>query len=192
MTHLGDLVCALTDGGLVDDAREQAMAHVAVCGQCSRQLADQRRVKSLLAKVNCPQEPAPDLLVRLLLIPEVAQVAQVERDLNRSPSRRLLGRTAPSRAPATLAGARRPVSRTSGGPRPSLRLRGRSVAAAGFAASVVVGLGGAVTGSTASSAGAQPSSVSSSTTTSAGAVSIDATIPRPGIRVAVAVVYRRP
>lgn len=186
MTHLGDLVCALTDGGLADDARENALAHVAVCGPCSRQVADQRRVKMLLAKTNSPMPPAPDLLERLLLIPEVTQV---ERDLHRSRSRRLLGRTAPSRAPATLVGARRPVSRTTGGARSSGRLRGRSVAAAGFAASVVVGLGGAISGSSAVTAGAQTPSVSSGF--SAGAP-LDAAVARPGARVAVAVVYRRP
>jgi hypothetical protein len=186
VTHLGDLVCALTDGGLADDAREQALAHAAVCGPCSRQIADQRRVKTLLAKTKSPLPPAPDLLERLLLIPEVTQV---ERDLHRSRSRRLLGRTAPSRAPATLVGARRPVSHATGGPRSSGRLRGRSVVAAGFAASVVVGLGGAVSGSAAVSAGAQTSSTSSGFSVG---IPLDAAVPRPGARVAVAVVYRRP
>jgi hypothetical protein len=186
VTHLGDLVCALTDGGLADDAREEALAHVAVCGPCSRQVADQRRVKTLLAKTNLPLPPAPDLLERLLLIPEETQV---ERDLHRSRSRRLLGRAAPSRAPVTLVGARRPMSRTTGGPRYPGRLRGRSVAAAGFAASVVVGLGGAVSGSAAVAAGAQTSSVSPSFLAG---TPLDAAVARPGARVAVAVVYRRP
>jgi hypothetical protein len=189
VTHLGDLVCALTDGGLGDDAREQALAHVAVCGPCNRQAADQRRVKTLLATTNSAPMPTPDLLGRLLLIPEVAQV---EHDLRRSRSRRLLGRTAPSRAPVRLVGARRPASRATGAPRSSGRVRVRSVAAAGFAASVVVGLGGAVSGSSAVSAGAQTGpTLSVSSGTSVG-IPIDAAVHRPGSRVAVAVVYRRP
>jgi len=186
VTHLGDLVCALTDGGLADDAREQALAHVAVCGPCNRQAADQRRVKTLLAKANSAPEPAPDLVYRLLLIPEVAQV---EHDVRQTRSRRLLGRAAPSRAPVTLVGARRPAARAVGTSRSSGRVRGRSVAAAGFAASVVVGLGGAVSGSSVVTAGEQTSSVSVGTSVG---VSLHAAVPRPGSRVAVAVVYRRP
>ena len=85
--------------------------------------------------------------------------------------------------------ARRPVSRTTGLSRPAGGLRGRSFAAAGLAASVVVGLGGAVSGSSAVSAGAQASSVSVGTSSGA---TLNAAVPRPGARVAVAVVYRRP
>ncbi|HEY0869863.1 MAG TPA: hypothetical protein VGD55_05675 [Acidothermaceae bacterium] len=75
------------------------------------------------------------------------------------------------------------------------------MAAAGFAASVVVGLGGAISGSvavtgTAGSVGAAGPGAPT-TTLPAAALSVVAepavaVVPRPGGRVAVSVVYRRP
>jgi len=191
VTHLGDQVCVLIDGELAGDAHDQAAAHLSECGHCRRAVADFRRVKSLVAEVDGRGEPAPDFIGRLLMIPAFESVEPLARTPRRSRSRRLLGRSAPSRPLKT------------GVPAPNRRPRNRTVAAAGFAASVVVGLGGAISGSaavtgTAGSVGAAgPAAPTAPTTQPANALSAlaepaVAVVPRPGGRVAVSVVYRRP
>lgn len=59
--HLGDLVSALADGHLDHDARDRALAHVARCDACRREVEDQRRARAVLADL-----PAPVLPERLL------------------------------------------------------------------------------------------------------------------------------
>ena len=188
MTHLGDLVCVLIDGELAGDAHDEAAAHLAECGHCRRAVADYRWVKALVAEIDGRAEPAPEFLGRLLLIPEVQPVEPLVRTARRSRSRRLLGRSAPSRPLKT------------GVPAPNRRPRSRTVAAVGFAASVVVGLGGAGSGSVAvtatagavGAAGPTAPTTSPTSTLSAIAEPVAAVVPRPGGRVAVSVVYRRP
>jgi hypothetical protein len=96
------------------------------------------------------------------------------RPLQRSASRD--GRRPVPLRPARLAAAR--------------RVGARSVVAASFAASVVVGLGGTVSGSSAASAGrtVSPAAAASATTVAL----IGAAVPRPAARPSVSVVYRRP
>ena len=198
MTHLGDQVCVLIDGELTGDAHEQALAHLAECGQCWRAAADYRRVKALVAAVDDCSDPSPAFLGRLLTIPQIEAVQsggleQVTPPVSRAPSRprsrRLLGRTPPSRPLKT------------GVPATNRRPRNRTVAAAGFAASVVVGLGGAISGSaavtaTAGSVGAPgpsaPTTLPSNAVSLVTAIPAGAVVPRPSGRVAVSVVYRRP
>jgi anti-sigma factor RsiW len=188
VTHLGDQVCVLIDGELVGDAHDQVAAHLAECGHCRRAVADFRRVKALVAEVDDRGEPAPDFIGRLLMIPAFESAEPLARTPRRSRSRRLLGRSAPSRPLKT------------GVPAPNRRPRNRTVAAAGFAASVVVGLGGAISGSaavtaTAGSVGAAgPTAPTTLPATALSAIAEPAlaVVPRPGGRVAVSVVYRRP
>jgi hypothetical protein len=185
VTHLGDLVCVLIDDELGGDAYDHAVVHLGECAQCRREVAEQRWVKAQLAQAQPAVVPEPVLLARLLQIPEsdyarpVRQSRQL-RAAGQRRSRRLLGRTAPSRPIRTG----QPAGR---------RVRTRTVAAAGFAASVVVGFSGAISGSAAvsSGAGSSPTSPSAFSAAALGA-SISAVVPRPGARLAVSVVYRRP
>jgi hypothetical protein len=188
VTHLGDQVCVLIDGELAGDAHDHAADHLAECGHCRRAVADYRWVKTLVAEVDGRAEPAPEFISRLLMIPAFQSVEPLARTPRRSRSRRLLGRSAPSRPLKT------------GVPAPNRRPRNRTVAAAGFAASVVVSLGGAISGSaavtgTAGSVGAAGTiapTAPPATALSAIAEPAVAVVPRPGGRVAVSVVYRRP
>jgi hypothetical protein len=188
VTHLGDLVCVLIDGELAGDAHDEAAAHLAECGHCRRAVVEYRRVKALVAEIDDRSQPAPDFLSRLLLIPQGQSVEPLGRNARRSRSRRLLGRAGPSRPLKT------------GVPAPNRRPRNRTVAAAGFAASVVVGLGGAMSGSVAvtttagavGAAGPAAPTTSPTNVLSAIAEPAAAVVPRPGGRVAVSVVYRRP
>ena len=186
MTHLGNLVGVLIDGELGGDAYDHAVMHLGECAQCRRDLAEQRWVKAQLAQAQPAALPDPVLLARLLQIPtldsvplrpgEAAPSPQV-RLAGRVPARRLVGRTPPSRPLRTG----QPAGR---------RARTRTVAAAGFAASVVVGFSGAVSGSAAVSSGAD---LAPSAFSAAGVgTPISAVVPRPGARTAVSVVYRRP
>jgi anti-sigma factor RsiW len=152
VTHLGDRACLLVDGELDADAHDDAMAHLASCGQCRRQVTAYRHLKAWLAQT--PTDPGPALMARLLPIPERHPVL----------------------CPLTSASS------------PS-RSRARSVAAAGFAASVVVGLGAAATGSSVAAGSGGASLSGPSTVTS---VPIGVTLSRPGNPAAVSVVYRRP
>jgi hypothetical protein len=180
VTHLGNLVGVLIDDELGGDAYDHALGHLDECAQCRRDVAQQRWVKAQLAQAQPAAVPDPVLLARLLLIPG-SDVAPPDvpspRLLTQSRSRRLVGRTAPSRPLRTGQPAGRGV-------------RTRSVAAAGFAASVVVGFSGAISGSA-----ALPTGVGAATSVFpaiGAAVPISAVVPRPGARTAVSVVYRRP
>jgi hypothetical protein len=184
VTHLGDLVCVLIDDELGGDAYEHAVAHLGECAQCRRDVAAQRWVKAQLAQAQPAAMPDQVLLARLLQIPESddARPAPLpSRQLSGSPrSRRLLGRSAPSRPLRT-------------GQPPRRRTRTRTVAAAGFAASVVVGFSGAISGSAAVSTGVGASATTPSAFSAAAlGEPISAVVPRPTVRLAASVVYRRP
>jgi hypothetical protein len=123
MSHLGDLSTVLADdehGTWVDlslDVRLRALAHVADCPSCRAEVDEQRRVKArvrLAAGAPTVQAMPAGLLDSLLRLPASPQRPPV------------------SGRPAQLV----PSAGT------TIR-RGRYVAAAGIAASVVVGLGGA-------------------------------------------------
>ena len=194
MTHLGDLVCVLIDDELGGDAYDHAVVHLDECAQCRRDVAEQRWVKAQLAQAQPTALPDSVLLARLLQIPELddarpdpqssrqvsgARVSGAQASAARR-SRRLLGRTAPSRPLRTGQPARR-------------RTRTRTVAAAGFAASVVVGFSGAISGSAAVSSGVGASATTPSAFSAAAlGTPISAVLPRPNTRLAVSVVYRRP
>jgi hypothetical protein len=183
VTHLGDLASTLIDDELGGDAYDHAVVHVGECAQCRRDVAEQRWVKAQLAQAQPAAEADPGFLARLLQIPELQPVEpdprsrQLDVSAQRR-SRRLIGRTPPSRPLRTG----QPTSR---------RPRTRTVAAAGFAASVVVGFSGAISGSAAIPAGVGASATSAFPAAALGAP-ISAVVPRPGARTAVSVVYRRP
>jgi hypothetical protein len=180
VTHLGSLVGVLVDDELGGDVYDHAVIHLDECAQCRRDVAQQRWVKAQLAQAQPAAVPDPTLLARLLQIPESQAVppeAPSPRLLSQSRSRRLLGRSGPSRPLRTG----QPAGR---------RVRTRSVAAAGFAASVVVGFSGAISGSA-----AVPTGVGAATSAFPAVdlgAPISAVVPRPGARTAVSVVYRRP
>jgi len=180
VTHLGNLVGVLVDDELGGDAYDHAVGHLDECAQCRRDVAQQRWVKAQLAQAQPAAVPDPVLFALLLQIPAAEAAppdAQSPRLLSQSRSRRLLGRTAPSRPLRTG----QPAGR---------RVRTRTVAAAGFAASVVVGFSGAISGSA-----AVPTGVGAATSAFPAVdlgAPISAVVPRPGARTAVSVVYRRP
>jgi hypothetical protein len=207
VTHLGDLACALVDGELGAEARDEARAHVASCAPCQIEVAQQRHVKRRLHAVARADavDPCNSLLAKLRAIPDAAQrgcdlpldeaapgALTLGLEGVRRSGRRLSGRRAPS-----WPGRSRPARRTapSAAVRPNLARRAgpRTVAAAGLAASVMVGLGGGVTGSSASGSGA-PTQLpqTSASPSTAQSVSLDIPAPRPYVRTAVSVVYRRP
>ncbi|HEY3923846.1 MAG TPA: hypothetical protein VGL75_04730 [Acidothermaceae bacterium] len=170
----------LIDDELGGDAYDHALVHLNECAQCRRDVAQQRWVKAQLAEAQPAALPDSVLFARLLQIPgsdAVLPDVPSPRLLTQSRSRRLVGRSAPSRPLRTG----QPAGR---------RARTRTVAAAGFAASVVVGFSGAISGSA-----ALPTGVGAATSvfpSVAVAVPISAVVPRPGARTAVSVVYRRP
>ncbi|MDQ1542085.1 MAG: hypothetical protein QOH29_2811 [Actinomycetota bacterium] len=203
MTHLGDLAGALIDREIDDAARDDAHRHLEGCVQCRREVSDQQQTKSLLAPMRSPIAPTPALLARLAMIPESARVADesdavlelLATTVRRSRSRRLLGRTPPSRpvAQTVQAGKGGPASLKTSRPAAGRRAAVRSVAAAGFAASVVVGLGGAVSGSAApAAAGARTAAPSETARTAVTLTALDTPVRRPEGRMPVSVVYRRP
>jgi hypothetical protein len=187
VTHLGNLVGVLIDDELGGDAYDHAVVHLDECAHCRRAVAEQRWVKAQLTQAQPAAMPDPVLLARLLQIPD-SESAQSEavlpgpqsrqvRSAGHLRSRRLMGRTAPSRPLRTG----QPAGR---------RVRTRTVAAAGFAASVVVGFSGAISGSA-----AVPTGVGAATSAFPAAslgTPISAVVPRPSARTAVSVVYRRP
>jgi hypothetical protein len=183
VTHLGNLVGVLIDDELGGDAYDHAVVHLDECAHCRRAFAEQRWVKTQLAQAQPAAAPDAAFLTRLLQIPESeAVLPDAQSRPVRSPgqvrSRRLLGRTAPSRPLRTG----QPAGR---------RPRTRTVAAAGFAASVVVGFSGAISGSAAVPTGVGASATAAFPVSAVGEP-ISAVVPRPGARTAVSVVYRRP
>ena len=65
MMHLGSRISALVDGQLDPAATERALAHVALCRGCARELADARAARRALAAAE-PVQPTEDLTARLL------------------------------------------------------------------------------------------------------------------------------
>lgn len=65
--HLGTWVSALVDGQLGPAEAERALAHVAACPVCARELAVARQARRALSVVP-DVEPAPDLTARLLAL----------------------------------------------------------------------------------------------------------------------------
>jgi hypothetical protein len=138
-THLGDAASALADAeldGLGPHGLERAEAHLAECSRCRAEVEQERRSKARLSwAAGAPALPdhALEALLRIGTGPAVT-----------------LGWPAPAGgpSPAVVRGVR--------------RSRGRYVAVAGLAASVVVGLGaGGVSGAGSSgSAGGSGGSVS--------------------------------
>lgn len=123
MTHLGDLSTVLADdetgtwADLPTDVRLRALAHVAGCPSCRADVDEQRRVKARMrfaAGAPTLQAMPAGLLDSLLRLPASPQ-------------------------PPATSGRPAPLVHSVTGSRPSLR--GRYVAAAGIAASVMVGLG---------------------------------------------------
>ncbi len=208
MNHLRDLSTVLADdesGTWVDvpvDVRLRALAHVADCPSCRADVEEQRRVKArmrLAAGAPTLQAMPAGLLDSLLRLPASPQ--QPARSSSPAPL-------------VTSANTRRPPPRAASGvPRgvAGQLARGRYVAAAGIAASVVVGLGGggsvlagaAGGGAAPGPAGASPSAptvgatglVGTSGTGFAQTVAGFATTAptnRPFAASALSVVYRRP
>jgi anti-sigma factor RsiW len=62
--HLGDLGAALVDDQLSPETRELALAHLASCPECQRDVEQQRRLK---ARLRCLAEPALPLNLALRL-----------------------------------------------------------------------------------------------------------------------------
>jgi hypothetical protein len=199
MSHLGDLSTVLADdehGTWVDlplDVRLRALAHVADCPSCRAEVDEQRRVKArvrLAAGAPTVQAMPAGLLDSLLRLPA-------------SPQQPPSSRPAPLPNPGPNPG-------TSPGPTPGSGRRGRYVAAAGIAASVVVGLGSGGSVLAGSAGAGAPSRVGPSptpSTTGAATTSGTAfaqTVPvrlgvvptpltsRPFANAALSVVYRRP
>jgi hypothetical protein len=203
VTHLGDLTGALIDRELDGAGRDDAHRHLDGCVQCRREVSDQQQTKLLLAPMRSPMAPTQALLARLAMIPESAQAtdaesAVVERlatTVRRSRSRRLLGRTPPSRpvVQTVQAGKGGPASLKTSRPAAARRTAVRSVAAAGFAASVVVGLGGAVSGSAApAAAGARTAAPTDTARTSVTLTALETPVRRAVGHTSVSVGYRRP
>jgi anti-sigma factor RsiW len=65
MSHLGSRISALVDGQLSVADTERALAHVAVCPECSAELAASRAARRALASAD-EVTPNPDLTARLL------------------------------------------------------------------------------------------------------------------------------
>ncbi|KQY23440.1 anti-sigma factor [Cellulomonas sp. Root485] len=65
MSHLGSRISALVDGQLSVPDTEKALAHVAVCPECSAELAASRAARRALASAD-EVTPNPDLTARLL------------------------------------------------------------------------------------------------------------------------------
>jgi anti-sigma factor RsiW len=55
--HLGERLCPLVDGQLRHDDRDRALAHLAHCPTCRRQVAEYRRMKQRLAGLWDPALP---------------------------------------------------------------------------------------------------------------------------------------
>jgi hypothetical protein len=175
MTHLGDAAAALVDGELERDAGDRARAHVACCASCRADVEAQRRLKAqvfIRAASPCVGDELPESLAGALL---------------GIPARR-------SAWDSTAEGSRA-EGRCASIPRhTSVHRRTRCVAAAGLAASVVVGLGGGAIRGGAIGGGAHPPAASTAANPST-ATSTTATPTTPVVRMggtALSVVYRRP
>ena len=203
MTHLGDAASAFVDDQLDDETRRLMRAHLVGCAGCSADVDAERAVR---AHVNAVAEVAPlpeGLLASLLAIAD-RPLTEPQPVVSRSV------RVAP-RGRGDAAGPGRRGRRRNRGRRPAgVHPRGRYVAAAGLAASVVVGLGGGSIVNGPSSVAHAPSGPNSSTSTvevavttapasTVGGATSAVSVPvdeRPMLRqqsgAALSVVYRRP
>lgn len=64
-THFGSWISAYADGQLPAPKAERLEAHILVCAECSRELGDERRARSLLLAAR-DVAPEPDLAARIL------------------------------------------------------------------------------------------------------------------------------
>lgn len=122
--HLGERVSALADGELSHEARDRALAHVAVCSRCRADLDAERQVRRMLRGASEPVAPT-SLLARLQALPaelpalDGPSVAATPRGWDADPALRRPRRaarastTAPSRSAgrsSVRATRRRPVA----------------------------------------------------------------------------------
>jgi hypothetical protein len=213
MTHLGDTVSAYVDGALDDETAWRVSAHVAQCRTCRSEIEAERALKMQLA-ANRLATVAPGLPAALAasLLGIATTAGPVTYGLPAAP-------VPASRRPAARVAQAAPRGRVDvGGPGRSARsglyggrAGGRYVAAAGLAASVMVGLGGGALGGGAGTLAGGPSGAAASTPavgtggplgqTQATTVpaSLSSLLPvagrsivRPSTRAALSVVYRRP
>jgi anti-sigma factor RsiW len=98
--HLGTHAAELVDGELGHDARDRALAHLAWCADCRREVGAQRRLKRRLGELRQPA--APDaLLARLRANAERREPAPARGERRRRP---------PSTYPRSVRRARRAVA----------------------------------------------------------------------------------
>lgn len=79
MMHLGSRISALVDGQLDPAATERALAHVASCAACARELASARAARRALAAAD-DVAPTEDLTARLLSLSSQPFPAPTVRD----------------------------------------------------------------------------------------------------------------
>lgn len=121
MTHLGEEISALVDGELSHDARDRALAHIAVCSDCRAAVDAERRTKAAIIGLD-PLGLSPELGVRLLGLPAEltaphglrAGTAWLAEHRPRR-GRRQNSRRPPSNPPARSARRRRRTSALAGG-----------------------------------------------------------------------------
>ena len=204
MTHLGDAASAFVDDQLDDETRRLLRAHLAGCAACKTDVDAERDAKAHVTTAASTTPPLPDgLLASLLAIAD--RPAADPQPLVSLPVQ------VASRGRGDAVGPGRRGHRQVRGARPGgVHPRGRYVAAAGLAASVVVGLGGGSIVNGPSSVAHAPSGPSSSTSTvevavttapasTVGGATSAVSVPvdeRPMLRqqsgAALSVVYRRP
>ncbi|HSK27470.1 MAG TPA: zf-HC2 domain-containing protein [Jiangellales bacterium] len=159
MSHLGDRVSALADGHLDHQERDRALAHVARCDACRREVEQERRTRALLAELPGPP-PSEPLLGALLALgsPDSPPAHRTPPPTPAGAVPSVPRRPAPDRPggdrPADRADPRRPQTRA----RSASRARRVRAAAAGALAVAAVGLGVAALG-TATPGGSAPVSV---------------------------------
>ena len=146
MSHLGDRVAALVDGELDHAARERALAHVAHCADCRREVEAQRAVKERLSAAATPEPPPATLAMLRSLGAPGGPVPPRARTMPRGPLVPTL--PPPGRPAATWSGRTRrsPASRRPGG-RPLARSTRLATAGALGAAGLVLGAALAAGGS---------------------------------------------
>ena len=149
MSHLGDRVAALVDGQLDHPARERALAHVAHCPECRRDVEAQRAVKERLSTAPTPQPPPATLAMLRSLAAPGGPVPPRARTMPRGPLVPTLpppGRPAATWPGRPRPGARGPANRRPGG-RPLARRARLATAGALCTAGLVLGAAFAVGGS---------------------------------------------
>lgn len=153
MSCLGETLTALVDGELDHDERDRALAHLAGCPQCRAEADTLRRLKDRLRSLASPPEavpdpdvPSADFLGRLYAMSEQPPPRRLIRPSVPAPARPRDNRPAarvtafsvrPTGRPAALGPARL------GPALAARRLPRRRYLAAGAAAAMVLGLGGA-------------------------------------------------